>query len=71
MSPDRLDPPAAFAELGRINLAELDLPGVLKRVAGLARPTVPGADEVSVTLVRVRTAETAVSTGDLALTLDR
>ena len=70
MSPDRLDPSAAFAEIGRINLAENDLPGVLNRVAELARRTVPGADEVSVTLVRERAAETAAYTGQLALTLD-
>jgi GAF domain-containing protein len=70
MSPDRLDPTAAFAELGRINLAENDLPGVLTRVAELARRTVPGAAEVSVTMVRERVAETAAYTGPLALSLD-
>jgi GAF domain-containing protein len=70
MSPDRLHPTAAFAELGRINLAENDLHGVLTRVAELARQTVPGADEVSVTLVRGRAAETAAYTGQLALSLD-
>lgn len=70
MSPDRLHPTAAFAELGRINLAENDLHGVLTRVAELARQTVPGADEVSVTLVRGRAAETAAYTGHLALNLD-
>jgi GAF domain-containing protein len=70
MSPDRLDPTSAFAELGRINLAENDLPAVLTRVAELARRTVPGADEVSVTLIRGGAAETAAYTGDLALTLD-
>jgi GAF domain-containing protein len=70
MSPDRLDPTAAFAELGRINLAENDLNGVLNRVAELARRTVPGADEVSVTLVRGNTAQTAAYTGRLALILD-
>jgi GAF domain-containing protein len=70
MSPDRLDPTAAFAELGRINLAENDLEGVLSRVADLARRTVPGADEVSVTMVRGSIAETAAYTGHLALTLD-
>jgi GAF domain-containing protein len=70
MSPDRLDPTAAFAELGRINLAENDLEGVLSRVAELARRTVPGADEVSVTMVRGSIAETAAYTGHLALTLD-
>lgn len=70
MTPDRLDPTIAFAELGRINLAENDLPGVLTHVAELARRTVPGAEQVSVTLVRGHTAETAAYTGQLALTLD-
>jgi GAF domain-containing protein len=71
MVPDPIDPSAAFAELGRINLAENDLHGVLSRVAELAKQTVPGADEVSVTLVRKGSAETAAYTGDLALTLDQ
>jgi GAF domain-containing protein len=70
MTLDRLDPTTALAELGRINLAEHDLPDVLSRVAHLARRTLPGADEVSVTLVRGNTAETAAHTGSLALLLD-
>jgi GAF domain-containing protein len=43
---------------------------VLSRVAQLAQRTVPGADEVSVTMVRGSIAETAAYTGHLALTLD-
>jgi GAF domain-containing protein len=43
---------------------------VLSRVAQLAQRTVPGADEVSVTMVRGSLAETAAYTGHLALTLD-
>ena len=70
MSPDRLEPTAAFAELGRISLAENDLHGVLSRVADLALRTVPGAEEVSMTLVRGGAAETAAYTGPLALVLD-
>jgi len=70
MSQDRLDPVAAFAELGRISLAENDLHGVLDRVADLARRTVPGTEEASVTLVRMGTAKTAAYTGPLALALD-
>jgi GAF domain-containing protein len=70
MAPEQLDPTAAFAQLGRINLAQQDLHGVLSEVADLARRTVPGADEVSVTLVRGRAAETAAYTGHLALILD-
>jgi GAF domain-containing protein len=70
MASEQLDPTAAFAQLGRINLAQRDLHGVLTEVADLARRTVPGADEVSVTLVRGRAAETAAYTGHLALVLD-
>jgi GAF domain-containing protein len=70
MTLERMEPVAAFAELGRINLAETDLHGVLERVAQLARRTVPGADHVSVTLVRGGAPETAAYTGHLALALD-
>jgi GAF domain-containing protein len=61
---------SAFAELGRIKLGETDLAGVLDRVADLAQKTLPGASEVSVTLIRDKGACTAVHTGDRALTLD-
>jgi GAF domain-containing protein len=65
-----LDPGAAFAELGRIRLSDTDLDGVLTRIAELAKATLPGAAEVSVTLVRGTGAHTATFTGDLALELD-
>jgi GAF domain-containing protein len=64
------DPVAAFAELGRIKYNETDLTGVLDRVAGLARTTLPGAGEVSITLVRDRGPYTAAFTGEMALRLD-
>jgi GAF domain-containing protein len=70
MTPDSLDPTAAFAELGRIKLGETGLDGVLGRIADLAKRTVPGADEVSVTLVRSRGPHTAAFTGRLAVELD-
>ena len=70
MTHQPLDPTAAFSELGRIKLAETDLDGVLARVAELARQTLEGATEVSVTLVRGKGAHTAAYTGDLALHLD-
>ncbi len=63
-------PVAAFAELGRIKYSETDLDGVLDRVAGLARRALPGAGEVSITLVRDRGPYTAAFTGQLALDLD-
>lgn len=65
-----MDSAAAFARLGRIKLAETDLHGVLSEVAHLAKETLPGADEVSVTLVQGDRARTAVHTGPLALKLD-
>ncbi|BEL02114.1 GAF and ANTAR domain-containing protein [Actinoplanes sichuanensis] len=67
---DPTDAAAAFAELGRIKLGETDLDGVLSRVADLARRTLPGATQVSITLLRERGAVTAAHTGQTALRLD-
>ncbi len=60
----------AFAQLGRIKLSETDLNGVFQQVAELAKRTIPGASEVSVTLVRNHDAHTPAFTGGLALALD-
>jgi GAF domain-containing protein len=65
-----LDPTEAFAALGRIKLSDTDLSGVLKKISELAQRTIPGAEEVSVTLVRGTGAHTAAFTGDMALVLD-
>jgi GAF domain-containing protein len=65
-----LEPTEAFAELGRIRLADTDIDDALQQVAGLAKRAIPGAAEVSVTLLRAGMAHTAAFTGDLALTLD-
>ena len=65
-----MDPTLAFAELGRIKLGDMAVDDVLHRIAELAKRTLPGADEVSVTLVRGDRARTAAFTGDLALRLD-
>jgi GAF domain-containing protein len=65
-----LDATEAFGELGRIKLSDTDLNGVLAKIAELARRTIPGAEDVSVTLVRGAGAHTAAFTGQLALTLD-
>src|SRR4051812_42114796 len=65
-----IDPAEAFAQLGRIRLSDTDLNGVLDTIAHLAKRTIPGADEVSVTLVRDNKARTAAFTGDLALDVD-
>jgi GAF domain-containing protein len=65
-----LDAMQAFAELGRIELATTDLQDVLGRVAVLAKRTIPGATEASITLLQGSQATTAAFTGPLALHLD-
>ncbi len=65
-----LEPSDAFAELGRIKLADTDIDAVLGKISELAQRAIPGADEVSVTLVRDKGAHTAAFTGDLALACD-
>jgi GAF domain-containing protein len=66
----RLAATEAFARLGRIKLGETNLDGVLRTIAELAKVTVPGADEVSVTLVRDTGPATAAFTAEPALALD-
>ncbi|MBB4744750.1 GAF domain-containing protein [Actinoplanes octamycinicus] len=66
-----MDPTAAFTALGRINLGETDLEGVLATIADLAKRTVPGAFEVSVTLIRDRGPHTVASTGEAADLVDK
>jgi len=70
MAQHHTDPASAFAEFGRIKLGETDLPGVLTRVAALAQDTLPGADQVSITVVRDGHPYTAAYTGEIALRLD-
>jgi GAF domain-containing protein len=65
-----MEPTEAFARLGQIKLADTDLQTVLQTVADLAKRTIPGASDVSVTLVRNQAAHTAAFTGDLALQMD-
>ncbi len=60
----------AFVELGRIRFSETDLPTALAKVADLARCTIPGADDVSVTLVAAEGVHTAAFTGRRAMTVD-
>jgi GAF domain-containing protein len=66
----RLTAAEAFALIGRIKLGETGLDGVLQTIADLAKATVPGAEEASVTLVRGGRAYTAAFTGEPALALD-
>lgn len=60
----------AFAELGRIVLAEDPPDSVLNRIAELAKRVIPGAAETSLTLIHGRDATTAAYTGERALRLD-
>ena len=65
-----LEPHEAFSELGRITLADHTLESVMEKIATLAKRTVPGADEVSVTLVEGGRASTVAFTGQLAVDMD-
>jgi GAF domain-containing protein len=65
-----VDAQAAFDELARLVLSDQSMDGLLQRIAELAKGVVPGASEVSVTLVRKDSATTVVSTGPLAVALD-
>jgi GAF domain-containing protein len=65
-----MEPADAFARLGRIKLSETDLSGVFHQIVDLGKRAIPGASEVSVTLVPANGAYTPASTGDLALRLD-
>jgi GAF domain-containing protein len=67
---DPVDPLDAFAQLGRIRLGDTNLDGVLDQIAALAKRSIPGVADVSVTLVRGKGPHSAAFTGDLALALD-
>ena len=64
------DPRAAFAELSKIMLGEQPLSATLERVAELAKQTIPGAAEVSVTLLQDGEVASVSFTGPLAVQLD-
>ncbi|MEU4619872.1 GAF and ANTAR domain-containing protein [Actinoplanes sp. NPDC023801] len=70
MAYDPTDAAAAFVAFGRIKLGETDLDGVFDHVADLARRTLPGAAQVSITLLRERGAATVARTGETSLRLD-
>ena len=70
MSKDRIESKRAFEELAGITLADHRLDDVMAKVAELTKRTLPGAAEVSVTILDRRKAKTAAYTGALALHLD-
>lgn len=61
----------ALAELGRIQLGDRSMETALSRVAELTKTVLPGASDVSVTLIRNGKATTAAQTAERALSLDR
>jgi GAF domain-containing protein len=65
-----VDPRDAFAELGQVSFESTSLNTMLQRVAELAKQVIPGAVEVSVSLIAHDKAGTAAYTGRLALDLD-
>jgi len=60
-------PASALSSLLRVRLGNRPLEDVLLELARVAQECVPGADEVSVTLVRDDRAFTAAYTGPMAL----
>lgn len=65
-----MPPQQAFAELSTMVLGQRPLSQVLLRVAEFAVATIPGADEISMTLVEKGVPHTAAFTGSLAAALD-
>ncbi|MER7456855.1 GAF and ANTAR domain-containing protein [Micromonospora sp. NPDC126480] len=65
-----LDLTDALVRLGTIRHDRADLNTVLARIAQVAKESLPGTAEVSVTLVHGSEARTAAYTGELALRLD-
>jgi GAF domain-containing protein len=69
-NPQVMEPTDAFAELGRIRFSETDVATVLATVAAFAQRSIPGADDVSITMVGAGGAHTAAFTGEQAMTVD-
>jgi GAF domain-containing protein len=64
------EPDHVLAQLSLIKLGETDLTGILRHVTDVARQGLPGATDVSITIVEGRRAYTAAYTSDTALALD-
>src|SRR3954447_8640436 len=65
-----MKPAEAYAEIGRIAFDQTSLDDALAQIAALAKQTIPGVSEVSVTLLGPGGAHTGAFTGKLALILD-
>jgi GAF domain-containing protein len=66
----RVDSVRAYAELAKIVLNQQPLGAVLRGIAELAAEIIPGADDVSVTLIERSRARSVAFTGPLAIALD-
>jgi GAF domain-containing protein len=64
------EPDHVLARLGLVKLGETDPIGVLRQVIDIAEQGLPGATDVSITLIEGRRAYTAAYTSDTALALD-
>jgi len=64
-------PAEALDRLGRIRLTDHSMRSLLGEIAALAQQSLPGRLEVSVTLLTGDDPVTAVTTGQLALDLER
>jgi GAF domain-containing protein len=60
----------AFDELAKVVLSEHSVESIMTKISELGKRVIPGASEVSVTLVRADSAVTVASTGELASDLD-
>jgi GAF domain-containing protein len=60
----------ALDRLGRVSLADHSTPSLLDLIVGLARRSLPGRPEASVTLVRGHRPHTAAFSGEMAKELD-
>lgn len=67
---DPIDPTGVLAELAKLVAADREMDLILDDVVELVRRRIPGADEVSVTLIRNEKASTVACTGSLAMDLD-
>ena len=65
-----IEPQDAFSDLAQITLSDNTLETVMEHIARLAKRTLPGAPEVSVTLMERGQAKTVAFTGQMAMDLD-
>ena len=70
MSRDPFELPGPLGELSELTGGGREMPQILRAVVDFAKRTVPGVDEVAITLIRRDMAGTVASTGGIADVLD-